>query len=184
GNHVLTSIQNRLLGTALSEFHSGYRVYAVSAIKALPFERNSNVFHFDTEIIIQLTVAGKRIKEIAIPTYYGDEISRVNGFIYAFHVIKASLQASFQKFNLFYDRRFDCAPLDSGPLYPSKLHFHSTHFRIVDLIAEQAKVLELGSGTGALGVALKEKRGCIVTGCDIERGALTKSYDNFFLADL
>jgi glycosyltransferase involved in cell wall biosynthesis len=44
GNRILTSVQNRLLGTKLSEFHSGYRVYRVSAIKALPFDRNSNVF--------------------------------------------------------------------------------------------------------------------------------------------
>ena len=36
---------------------------------------------------------GKRIKEIAIPTYYGDEICRVDGLKYAFNVIKASLQA-------------------------------------------------------------------------------------------
>src|SRR5262249_39521653 len=86
--------------------------------------------------------------------------------------------------NLFYDRRFDCAPPDSGPPYPSKLDFQGTHFRIVDLIAEQAKVLELGSGTSALGVTLKEKTARIVNSCDTEQGALTKSYYNFFLADL
>ena len=37
---------------------------------------------------------------------------------------------------------------------------------------------------GAVGAALKEKKGCVVTGCDIERGALTGAFDNFFLADL
>jgi glycosyltransferase involved in cell wall biosynthesis len=184
GNRILTSIQNGLLETALSEFHSGYRVYAVSAIKALPFDRNSNVFHFDTEIIIQLVVAGKRIKEIGIPTYYGDEICRVDGMNYAFHVLKASLQAWFQKIDLFYDRRFDCAPTDGGARYPSKLDFQSTHSRIIDLVAAKARVLDLGSGLGAVGHALKERKRCIVTGCDIERGALTATYDNFFLIDL
>jgi glycosyltransferase involved in cell wall biosynthesis len=29
GNRILTAVQNRLLGTKLSEFHSGYRVYSV-----------------------------------------------------------------------------------------------------------------------------------------------------------
>ena len=38
----------------LSEFHSGYRVYSVEALKQVPFEANTNDFHFDTEIIIQL----------------------------------------------------------------------------------------------------------------------------------
>ena len=183
GNRVLTWVQNRLLGTSFSEFHSGYRVYAVSALKAIPFERNANVFHFDTEIIIQLVTAGKRVKEIPIPTYYGDEICRVDGLKYAFDVIKASLQAWFQKINLFYDRRFDCAPLQDGQRYPSKLDFESTHSRVIELVPAGARVLDLGSGMGAVGAALKTK-GCTVTGCDLERGALTGSFDQFFMADL
>ncbi len=184
GNRVLTGLQNRLLGTKLSEFHSGYRVYAVSALKAVPFDRNSNVFHFDTEIIIQLVTAGKRIREIPIPTYYGDEICRVDGPKYAFHVIKASLQARFQKINLFYDRRFDCAPAEDGLRYPSKLDFESTHSRVIEIVPECASVLDLGSGAGAVGAALKKMKKCVVTGCDIERGAFTGAFDKFFLADL
>ena len=163
GNRILTAIQNRLLRIRLSEFHSGYRVYSVSAIKALPFERNSNAFHFDTEIIIQLVIAGKRIKEIPIPTYYGDEICRVNGLKYAFDVIKVSLQAWFQKIYLFYDRRFDCTPPQDGRRYPSKLEFESTHSRVIELVSQGARVLDLGSGMGAVGAALKEKKGCVVT---------------------
>lgn len=183
GNRILTMVQNRLLGTKLSEFHSGYRVYSVSALKPLPFERNSNVFHFDTEIIIQLAIAGKRIVEIPIPTYYGDEICRVNGPRYALDVAKASLQAWFQRINLFYDRRFDCAPPQDGARYPSKLEFESTHSRVIELVPGGTRVLDLGSGMGAVGAALK-KKGCEVTGCDMERGALTGNFDTFFLADL
>ena len=41
--------------------------------------------------------------------------------IHAFDAVKASLQARFQKINLFYDRRFDCAPQQDGRRYPSKL---------------------------------------------------------------
>jgi glycosyltransferase involved in cell wall biosynthesis len=95
GNRVLTTIQNRLLGTRLSEFHSGYRAYSVAALKVIPFDRNSNVFHFDTEVIIQLVTARKKILEVPIPTYYGDEICYVNGMKYARDVVKASLQAAF-----------------------------------------------------------------------------------------
>ena len=57
GNRILTWMQNSLLRTNLSEFHSGYRIYAVDALRSIPFERNSNDFHFDTEIIIQFVVA-------------------------------------------------------------------------------------------------------------------------------
>ena len=36
GNKILTRIQNAVLGTSLSEFHSGYRLYAVQASRGSP----------------------------------------------------------------------------------------------------------------------------------------------------
>src|ERR1700722_9040181 len=57
GNKVLTWIENCLLHSNLSEFHCGYRIYSVAALRAIPFERNSKGFEFDTEIIIQLLIA-------------------------------------------------------------------------------------------------------------------------------
>jgi glycosyltransferase involved in cell wall biosynthesis len=183
GNITLTTMQNRILGMSLSEFHSGYRVYAVKALAALPFERNTNDFHFDTEIIIQFHLAGKRIVEIPIPTYYGNEICRVNGMRYAKDVVRASLQAKLQGAQLFYDRRFDCRADVEGERYPSKLEFDSTHSRVVSLVPAGARVLDLGSGLGIVGAALKQK-GCYVAGCDMERGPFTASYDKFVKADL
>jgi hypothetical protein len=83
GNKILTGTENLLVGTRLSEWHSGYRAYSVAALRAVPFTRNSDVYDFDTQIIVQLHHAGKRIEEIPIPTFYGDEISYVNGTRYA-----------------------------------------------------------------------------------------------------
>src|SRR5438067_11800448 len=64
GNQVLTAFQNWMLGTDFSEFHCGYRLYSTKALQQIPFERNSNSFHFDTEIIIQLVMKGLRIVEL------------------------------------------------------------------------------------------------------------------------
>lgn len=89
GNRVLTFGENALLGTHLSEFHSGYRAYNCHALEALPLERCSDEWHFDTEIIIQLLAAGYRIAETPIPTYYGDEICRVNGLAYAYRCLES-----------------------------------------------------------------------------------------------
>ena len=114
GNRILTWIENRLLRSNLSEFHSGYRLYAVRALEAIPFERNSNDFHFDTEIIIQLLIARFTLTELPIPTYYGDEVCHVNGLKYAWNVVGAVLKARLQELGLFYDRRFDCAPADAA----------------------------------------------------------------------
>ena len=67
-------------------------MYAVRALRQIPFHLNTNVFHFDTEIILQLLGGGWQIVERPIPTYYGNEISRVNGLAYAWNVVKVTLQ--------------------------------------------------------------------------------------------
>ena len=36
GNKILTFLQNKILGCNLSEFHSGYRIYSICALKKIP----------------------------------------------------------------------------------------------------------------------------------------------------
>ena len=83
GNKVLTRFQNALTGQRLSEWHSGYRAYRTDALADLDLDAYSDDFDFDTEIILGLIRANKRIIEVPIPTYYGDEICYVNGVKYA-----------------------------------------------------------------------------------------------------
>ena len=142
GNKLLTWTQNRLLRSNLSEFHSGYRLYSVKALKSIPFEHNSNDFHFDTEIIIQLMIAKLKIVELPIPTHYGDEICRVNGLRYAANVVRTTFQARLQEYSLFYDRKYDCAP-ESAP--PSKLSFASPQSFAAKAVPPGARVLDLDS---------------------------------------
>lgn len=91
GNKVLTWIENRLVGTRLSEFHSGYRAYSVHALKSLPLTSMTTDWHFDTQIILEFLKRGHRIAEVPIPTYYGDEICRVNGIWYAAQCVRETL---------------------------------------------------------------------------------------------
>jgi len=140
GNKILTWTQNRLLRSSLSEFHSGYRLYSVNALKKIPFESNSNDFHFDTEIIIQLMIAKLPIVELPIPTFYGDEICRVNGISYAANVVRTTLQARLQDYRLFYDRKFDCAPETPAP---SRLGFPSPQSFVEAQLPKNARVLNL-----------------------------------------
>ena len=83
GNRILTGLQNTLTGQHLSEWHSGYRAYRTDSLSDLDLASYSDGFDFDTEIILGLVRAGKRIVEVPIPTYYGDEICYVNGMKYA-----------------------------------------------------------------------------------------------------
>ena len=107
GNIILTTIQNFLLGTNLSEFHSGYRIYSVNSLKKIPFHFNTNDFHFDTEILIQLLTNKEKIKEISVPTFYGNEICHVYGIKYAFNVLRMTFIAKLQKtINIEFSKKF------------------------------------------------------------------------------
>ena len=91
GNRFLTWIQNRFLGTRLSEFHSGYRVYSTEALRKVPFVRLSSDYHFDTEIIILLQEYGLKIAEVPIPTHDGDEKNYVNIWKYGIDVLATTI---------------------------------------------------------------------------------------------
>ncbi len=149
GNKILTTVQNALLGTRLSEFHSGYRIYSVAALRRIPFPLNSNDFHFDTEIIIQLLNAGARILELPIPTYYGDEICRVNGMKYAKDVMLATLRNVVHRAGLLYQRRYDPISVDNRH-YDLKLGYASSHSWALDAVPAGAKVLDIGAGPGGI----------------------------------
>lgn len=181
GNKFLTWFQNRLLGTKLSEFHSGYRAYSVKVLKEIPFKRNSNDFHFDTEIIIQLFLAGKRIKEIAIPTYYGDEIYRVNAIRYGWNVLKASVGVHLHKLSIFYKREYDVTPPSEE--YQLKLGYLSSHTMAIQNSASHSKVLDIGGGQGRIARELK-KKDCFVAGIDRCILEDPDSYDLFYKEDL
>lgn len=90
GNRILTTYQNLVAGTRLSEFHSGYRAYSVAALREVPLDRLTDSWHFDTQIILELRARGKRIVEVPIPTYYGDEICYVEGVPYAWNCVKTT----------------------------------------------------------------------------------------------
>ncbi len=169
GNKVLSLFENFMLGTKFSEFHSGYRLYSVNALRSVPFELNTNQFHFDTEIIIQFLNGGFQIKEIPIPTYYGDEICRVNGLRYAWDCIRSVTAAVLQKYNLLYRANFDVAIARdaSNRHYSGKLDFDSSHRHAAASITPGQSVIDLGCGPGVLAPCLKEQN-CKVLGVDID----------------
>lgn len=186
GNKILTTLQNQLLHTRFSEFHSGFRAYSVKALDQIPFERNTNDFHFDTEIIIQLLRAGFQIREIPIPTYYGDEICHVNGMEYAANVVKATLTSRAQDYGVLYDRKFDIRKEETPP-YESKAHFFSSHSLAIDAVEPRDKVLDLGCGLALVAEQMRSKKRCHVTGVDAKtprHDEVSRRLDRFVEHDL
>lgn len=76
-NRFLTSVENRVLGTSLSEMHTGYRAYSRDFLMGIPFLRNSLDFVFDSEVLMQAAHMGYRISEVPAPTIYDDEASSI-----------------------------------------------------------------------------------------------------------
>jgi glycosyltransferase involved in cell wall biosynthesis len=168
GNQVLTAIENRMLGSDLSEFHSGYRAYKVAALESIPFHLNSDDFHFDTEILIQLLSTGRVVSEIPVPTFYGDEISRVNGLKYAANCLKAVAKVRLGQAGLFYEPKFDFGVFDESG-YRVKQADNTLHHEILSREwPPDWRVADLGSSRGVLSAQLAEKV-AHVTSADVER---------------
>ncbi len=153
GNQILTTIQNRMLRMNLSEFHSGYRLYSTKALAQIPFEKNTNDFHFDTEIIIQFALKGLRIVELPIPTFYGDEICHVNGLKYAGNIFKTTLRARLHQLGLFFDRKFDVDPPEQT--YDLKLGYESSHEAAIAAARPGGHILDVGCGQGYVAAEIK-----------------------------
>jgi 2-polyprenyl-3-methyl-5-hydroxy-6-metoxy-1,4-benzoquinol methylase len=181
GNRILTRFENQMLGTDLYEFHSGYRAYSVSALSRLPFERNSDGFDFDTQIIIQLIDAGKRIVEVPIPTYYGDEICYVDGLKYAKDVSAAVLRYRLATVGI-----TSGGDIGVGDEYALKEGRESSHAVILRWLGQMppARVLDLGCSGGLLSERIRAL-GHDVTGVDvIELPRIRDRVDRFIQADL
>jgi hypothetical protein len=127
--------------------HSGYWSYRTSALKKIPFQANSFGFDFDTDIIIQFAAAGLTIREVPIPTFYGDEICNVDGLKYAWACLKTTFQYRLMQLEIFYDPKFDLsnrARKYTIKVSPTSVHHHIRHLSL----PAGSELLDLGGGDG------------------------------------
>jgi SAM-dependent methyltransferase len=181
GNKVLTSAQNWLAGTDLSEWHSGYRAYRVEALRELPIAANSDGFDFDTEIILQLVGAGRRIVEIPTPTFYGDEICHVQGLPYARAIMADTLRYRLGQAG--FGRGKTGGKAEPYSFKPSP---NSSHAILLDMVddAVPKRILDVGCGPAWVANELR-RRGHYVVGLDgTAYDGVRDRVDEFYQADL
>jgi glycosyltransferase involved in cell wall biosynthesis len=102
-NRFLTLSQNLLVGHKLSEYHTGYRAFSREVLETIRFDRCSDDFIFDNQILSQIIYAGFEIAEITCPTKYFDDASSINfkrSVIYGLGVLKTSFGYFFQRLGL------------------------------------------------------------------------------------
>jgi glycosyltransferase involved in cell wall biosynthesis len=109
-NRVLTLFQNVMTGAKLSEYHTGYRAFSAEVLKRIDFNKNSNGFVFDNEMLSQIIYLGFNIAEITCPTSYFMEASSINfknSIYYGSGVIRVSVQHFLQRTQLYSFNRYD-----------------------------------------------------------------------------
>ena len=164
GNKILTRYENAMTGADLSEWHSGYRAYRMSTLQRLPMDSYSNGFDFDTQIILGLIDVQARIKEVPIPTYYGDEICYVDGMKYAKDLFIHTTKYRLNKMGF----GAKSVAVSEGA-YEYKSDPLSSHGQLLSYLAERkgAEVLDLGCSDGMLSMQIRSL-GHTVTGVDLE----------------
>jgi glycosyltransferase involved in cell wall biosynthesis len=99
-NRFLTAVENVFLQQKLSEYHTGLRAFSGPLLASLPFERNSDDFVFDNQILAQAVSVGARIGELSCPTRYQADASSINlrrSIKYGFGVLATSGQYQLHK---------------------------------------------------------------------------------------
>lgn len=102
-NRFLTLFQNIMVNYKLSEYHTGYRAFSGDVLRAIPFDKNSDDFIFDNEMLSQIIYAGFQIAEVTCPTKYFEEASSINlprSMKYGLGVMKVSVIHLFQRMGL------------------------------------------------------------------------------------
>ena len=181
GNRILTRFENAMLRTDLSEFHSGYRAYRTDVLGEIGYGDLSDDFDFDTEIIVRLVDRSKRIVEVPIPTYYGDEICRVDGIKYAAQVSTDVVTWRLNRMGLGRGRLG--TPAD---VYPLKADPESSHGKLLAELANlpAGTVLDLGSSSGEF-TRQVAAMGHRVTGVDlVHSDEIDAICERFVVADL
>jgi len=102
-NRILTLVENFLLGSKLSEFHTGFRAFSRRVLEELPLHENSDDFVFDNQMLTQAIFFDFKIGEISCPTRYFPEASSINfkrSVIYGIGVLGTAVRFRLQKLNL------------------------------------------------------------------------------------
>jgi 2-polyprenyl-3-methyl-5-hydroxy-6-metoxy-1,4-benzoquinol methylase len=184
GNIILTWTQNHIAKSKISDYHTGYRAYSTHFLKSIPFELNSDDYHFDTEIILQALHVNANICEFPIPTFYGEDIFRVPLFKYLIDVLATTIFYRMQRFGLKVSLKY---PRSAEQIYVDKQnHPISTHAFALNYLKEKyssapAKVLDVGCGPGHLAKQLPPQ--IQYTGIDRVK-PLHSSFHSFIMMDL
>ena len=98
-NVLLSWLENICYGMKMGEYHSGYMLYSRKALETIPFEKLSDTFHIDGEMLFVGNDYSLRIKQVGNPTCYAGETSSLKPIKYGLDVLKIMLKYKLGKYN-------------------------------------------------------------------------------------
>jgi glycosyltransferase involved in cell wall biosynthesis len=108
-NRFLTTVENRVMGTNLTEAHTGYRAYSRKMLLTIPFLRNAPDFSFDSEVLMQAAYFKMRIREVPAPGKYFEDASSVDfstGVVYGLKTLWAAARLTLHRVGLVRSKKF------------------------------------------------------------------------------
>jgi glycosyltransferase involved in cell wall biosynthesis len=108
-NRILTWIENRIMGTDLTDLHTGYRAYSRRLLLGVPFLRNASDFSFDSEMVMQATELGFRVAEVPASSRYSQDASSVGlgaASVYGLKTLRAGARLLLHRRGYWRSRKF------------------------------------------------------------------------------
>ena len=162
-----------VLGLAVSDYASPFRVIACSALRRVPFHLNLDGRGFDTELLIQLRALGLDPHEIR------GEAAEDPTFSYA-QCLRIAIGYRLHQLHLLRRGQYF---VDRGVRYTRKLHPASSHAQVLEAVSAGSRVLDLGCSQGLLAAPLKEKQVRVV-GVDARDPSSVFDVDAYHQRDL
>jgi glycosyltransferase involved in cell wall biosynthesis len=109
-NRFLTTTENLVMGTHLSELHTGYRAYSRRLLLGVPFLRNALDYSFDSELIMQAVYFGFRVTEVPARSRYFEEAGSMSlkpSTIYGMKTLWAASRLVLHRSGIVRSRKFE-----------------------------------------------------------------------------
>jgi len=108
-NRILTAIENRVMGTELTDLHTGYRAYSRRLLLGVPFLRNATDFSFDSEMLMQASALGYRLAEVPAQSRYSADASSIRfgpASVYGLKTLWAAARLVMHKHRIWRSRKY------------------------------------------------------------------------------
>jgi 2-polyprenyl-3-methyl-5-hydroxy-6-metoxy-1,4-benzoquinol methylase len=180
--HALAALlQNRILGTRVRDYLSGFRLYSTKLLECVPFQLDSHDRDLDAELLVQCRALGLSVHEPTVAALWREDDLPGGDLQYALRACWIAASYRLHQLHITQDGRY---LVDPGTHYTFKRSPSGSHMQIVDAVAPGSEVLDLGCSQGMLARPLHEKNARL-TGVDVRPPeAWAEQMDAYFQRDL